>query len=140
MHRKLSVMRSNAKTKGLAVPTTQQLEAMVASLKDMGCPRCGVRMVWKMGPNCVSLQHYRSGEMGLLCLSCNSRHQHYPGDTFMALPLDQKPCRKCGEMKPLSEFARDPRCFQGRTSYCQTCKSKWRRERRRSLRAETSPA
>lgn len=43
-----------------------------------------------------------------------------------------KTCSKCGETKPLEEFAVHNRHRDGRQAYCRECKRKHDRERRRS--------
>lgn len=43
--------------------------------------------------------------------------ENAPGEN----PPAHKTCSKCGETKPLAEFARDYRCHQGRRSVCRPC-------------------
>lgn len=101
-------MISRARTRGKAVPSMKQLLRMVP--RDMKCPDCKETMVWKMAENpqrVMTLQHYRSGKMALVCLSCNSRHHYMPGDTYRKMPKDHKRCPQCEAIKPFADFYRD---------------------------------
>ena len=52
--------------------------------------------------------------------------------TISGIPHDFKKCSKCGEIKPLSEFARCAKSRDGLKSECKTCQA----ERRRRYYAE----
>jgi hypothetical protein len=103
-------MRRVATRDGKVSPTREHLEN-IFSWDGMTCRDCGVTMHWlkEEGPRAqqLTLQHYRSGSMGFVCLSCNTRHAAMPGDSYCDLPKDHKRCPKCEQIKPLSEFYRD---------------------------------
>ena len=136
-HYRFGQMRASAKRNGKVVPTHEQLEELVSG--GMGCPDCGVQMNWrsKDGMSTVaSLQHYRSGRIGIVCLSCNVRHDAMEGDSYCDMPKDHKRCPSCLETKPALEFYMDI----GRTgplkrkSICKQCsneKTKQWQERNR---------
>lgn len=98
-----------AKRSGKKIPSFSLLENLADAIRadEMKCPVCRRVMNWMLKEGrstVVTLQHDRSGEMRLICKSCNSKHQFYPGDTFYDLPADHKQCRKCNKIKPNSEF------------------------------------
>ena len=104
----------------------KELEAMFKTLVDSGmvCPACGRKMNWRKSEGVstiVTLQHDRAGDLRLICLGCNSRHQHYPGDSFYDLPEGKKHCPSCGKIKPLAEFYPHPTYFLGVRTACQMC-------------------
>lgn len=135
-HYRFGQMRSSAKRNGKAVPTRSQLDQMIGLSLD--CPDCGIRMNWrsKDGKATVAtLQHYRNGDMGIVCLSCNVRHSSMPGDTYREMDKTNKLCPSCGIIKNLSCFYSD-RSREGiakRKSHCNECShqhiSKWRKEK-----------
>lgn len=47
--------------------------------------------------------------------------------------LMTKPCRVCGEVKPLSEFIREPRCKDGTRHTCKKCKLAYKRRHQAKL-------
>lgn len=53
--------------------------------------------------------------------------------TYMTGPYAKirgvKPCRKCGETKPLEDFVKDKRCKDGRTARCKACSNADQRRR-----------
>lgn len=133
MHYRFGQMRALAKRRGLAVPTHDQLHSLVSWLKEMTCPHCQRRMNWLAGEGqstVVTLQHYRSGSMGLICRACNTRHGAMEGDSFCDLPPDSKRCPGCKQVKPLGDFATDRTGrWKNRKTYCRPCSadrySKW---------------
>ena len=54
---------------------------------------------------------------------------------------ETKGCRKCGQLKPVSEFRRNPRCRDGLSSWCSECHNaasqQWRARKRAEKEAET---
>jgi hypothetical protein len=117
-------MRSAAKRNGKEVPSHASLHEMVD--EQMLCPDCGTRMNWraKEGKSTVaSLQHYRSGRMSIVCLSCNTRHASMEGDSYCDMPKDHKRCPSCDKTKSRDEFSAD----NGRSgslkkkSICKSC-------------------
>jgi len=136
-HYRFGQMRASAKRNGKLVPTHEQLEAIVSG--GMNCPDCGVQMNWrsKDGKSTVaSLQHYRSGSIGIVCLSCNTRHAAMDGDRYCDISKDHKRCPSCLKTKPESAFSTD----NGRTgklkrkSICKQCSdakvNQWRKRNR----------
>lgn len=126
-HYRFSQMKATAKRHKKLVPTHEQLEQMVD--KEMLCPDCGVKMNWRSrdGKSTVaSLQHYRSGRLAIVCLSCNTRHASMDGDSYCDMPKDHKQCPSCLVVKPQTEFSAD----NGRTgnikrkSICKKCSNK----------------
>ena len=136
-HYRFGQMRASAKRNGKVVPANEQLETFVSV--GMNCPDCGVPMNWRSKdgmPTVASLQHYRSGRIGIVCLSCNVRHAAMSGDSYCDMPKDHKRCPSCLETKPEFEFYVDI----GRTgplkrkSICKQCsneKTKQWQERNR---------
>lgn len=126
-HYRFGQMRASAKRNRKVVPTHWQLELMISN--GMLCPDCGVVMNWrsKDGRSTVaSLQHYRSGQMAIVCLSCNTRHASMDDDSYCDMPKDHKKCPSCKTIKHQSSFALD----NGRTglikrkSICKSCSDK----------------
>lgn len=126
-HYRFGQMRANAKRRGKSVPSHEDLEALLDA--HMKCADCGVSMNWlaRDGQSTViSLQHYRSGALGLVCRSCNTRHAYTPGDTYRSLPMDHKWCPRCKTSKSDTEFSHDrgrsgPRKIK---SWCRACSAK----------------
>ena len=130
-------MRARAKRDAKAVPTRQEIEAMVPS--PFVCGGCGRDMTWLRGPEPsrqVTLQHDRDGTLRLLCLGCNTRHSVHPGDSFYAIPAGHKRCPDCASVLPLTSFAVDRSRPIGRKSYCRDCSAlrhkSWRESHARS--------
>lgn len=107
-HYRFGQMRATARRHGKEVPSHERLHEMVDD--QMLCPDCGIRMNWrsKDGKSTVaSLQHYRSGRMAIVCLSCNTRHASMEEDSYCDMPKDHKRCPSCGTTKHRSEFSAD---------------------------------
>lgn len=134
-HYRFGQMRAKAKQSGKEVPSHAQLHKMVDD--QMLCPDCGVKMNWRARDgkaSVASLQHYRSGRISIVCLSCNSRHASMEGDSYCDMPKDHKKCPSCKTIKHESEFSAD----NGRSgrikrkSICKNCSNekvshwKWR--------------
>jgi len=95
---------------------------------DWHCPVCGRKVNWlsKEGSSTViTLQHDRGGRMRLLCLSCNSRHASFDGDSFYEADDSRRVCPDCKRSLPLEEFSKDN---SGRwyniNTYCRECRNK----------------
>lgn len=121
-------MRIEAKREGKSVPSTRDIEQLASG--GMFCYACGDEMFWhiSMSPcgrkKVASLQHDRSGTVRLLCVGCNSRHQHMPGDSFYSLEPGYKWCRRCKRVLLLSKFSvygSDSRHSGQVYSYCKSC-------------------
>lgn len=124
-HYRFGQMRATAKRRGLLVPSLNDLEQALQSLSAMQCPYCAVTMNWRGADgqaSVVTLQHYRSGAIGFLCRSCNTRHAFFEGDDFMTIPQDHKRCPDCRLILPLTEFCIDRSGrFMDRKTYCRQC-------------------
>jgi len=127
-HYRFSQMRAVAKRDGKLIPTHEQLENLY-SLDGLNCRDCKRQMNWlrpEGAASQITLQHYRSGSMGFVCLSCNTRHASMPGDSFQKMPADHKRCPTCEAVKPATDFTLD----QSRTgdlrrkSACRSCADK----------------
>lgn len=108
-HYRFMNMQTRARCSGLAVPPFDQLEALVPD--GMNCPDCGKHMGWLLKEvgysQMATLQHYRSGEFGIVCGACNTRHHYMPEDTYRELPDGHKWCKDCDTVKPYNEFWAD---------------------------------
>lgn len=114
-------MRIQAKRLGKRVPSYEELDRALPS--DMLCPVCAVLMVWraKIAPKrVITLQHDQSGEIRLICQSCNSRHAAY-GDSFYNLPPEHKRCCGCKRIKPFGDFPKDRTQGFGLSPFCFEC-------------------
>ena len=129
-------MLRGAKFKGKSIPTIGQLHELVESLDDFKCPHCDRVMVWlsKDGASTViTLQHYRTGEFGLICRACNTQHAKMPEDMFLSLSNDEKWCPRCSTVKKKSEFYADRSVASQLKAYCKPCSHQqvtiWRHSR-----------
>lgn len=105
-HRRFTQMQKTAKNDGKYVPSLYELEKLVPA--NMKCQDCGKLMHWIDDDNRSAgavLQHYRNGSLGIVCLSCNTKHGLMPGDSYRDVPLNHKLCRCCKTIKPLSMFS-----------------------------------
>jgi hypothetical protein len=105
MHFRIDKMRDSARQSGKVVPSRSEIEAIFP--RDWNCTHCGCPMTAKRAENppaVASLQHYRDGSLGVVCLSCNSRHGSMDGDEFRNLPEGHKQCCRCKVIKPISDF------------------------------------
>ncbi len=153
-HYRFGQMRQKARISGKYVPTHDELE--VISSDGMKCADCCVKMNWRAKDGqctVASLQHYRNGDLAIVCRTCNTRHAFMPGDTYREMDKSAKLCPCCKEVKSLSEFYSD-RARSGtakRKSACKGCSNKktnqWRegnrekynkyqRERRERIKQE----
>lgn len=137
-HYRFAQMRSTAKRAGKVVPTHEQL-ANLFSRDGTTCRDCKREMNWLREDGAdtqLTLQHYRSGSIGFVCLSCNTRHAHMPGDSYQTIQKDHKHCPQCETVKPFSDYSAD----NGRSgpiklkSWCKECSSashaNWQRNNR----------
>ncbi len=124
MHFRIRQMRLYARRDRKAVPTTEQLIGLVQSSGGLKCTDCHRQMNWFKrdgSDTVVSLQHYRDGSFGLVCLSCNARHRAYDGDSYRLLPKDHKKCCACKRIMPLSAFCNNRSNFMGKAASCRSC-------------------
>ena len=104
-HTRFKQMQKTAKADKKYVPSLYEIEKLVP--KNMVCQDCGILMHWIDNENRASgavLQHYRNGSLGIVCLSCNSKHGVLPGDMYRDIPKDHKLCISCKTTKPLTMF------------------------------------
>lgn len=130
-HHRFIQMQKTAKHDKKYIPSIYELEGLVP--KDMVCQDCGVVMNWIDGDRAEGavLQHYRNGTLGIVCMSCNTKHGLMPGDSYRDVPKGQKLCRSCKTIKPIEEFGK-----RGKSegdypkSICKSCgleaQKKWR--------------
>lgn len=143
-HYRFQQMRVLAARKTKLVPEYSHLESMFATLHEMQCPCCKEKMHLrgKHGMSKVmTLQHDRSGNIRFMCLSCNTRHQHFDGDTFYTHDPSTHPCRDCGKVLPKDAFWKDRSRPLGIKSYCKECNNKrikkWASNNRTKLRRKS---
>ena len=105
-HRRFAQMQKTSKSDGKYVPSFFELQNLVPG--NMKCQDCGDQMHWIDDENRSKgavLQHYRNGTLGIVCLSCNTKHGLMPGDSYRDVPQGHKLCRCCKTIKPLSMFS-----------------------------------
>lgn len=106
-HHRFAQMQRTALADKKYVPSFYELERIVPA--DMKCGDCGETIHWIDDQNRTRgavLQHYRNGELGIVCHSCNVKHGHMPGDMYRDVPSDHKLCISCKTIKPISLFSR----------------------------------
>lgn len=132
-HYRFRQMRDKALSARKLVPSFDELNRLTSL--GLICPDCGVRMNWLVRDGrktAVSLQHYRTGAFGFVCVSCNTRHQFSPGDSFCDGHVNDKYCGRCKSFKPRSAFkTRRESEYVCLRSWCRDCFNAYRRERRR---------
>ena len=105
-HKRFIQMQATARNDKKYSPSIYEIESLVP--KDMSCQDCGITMHWidneKRSSGAV-LQHYRDGTLGIICMSCNTKHGLMPGDSYREVPTGHKLCRCCKTIKPLSMFS-----------------------------------
>ena len=105
-HHRFMQMQKTAKNDGKYVPSIYEIEKLVPI--DMKCIDCNCLMHWIDNENRrhgAVLQHYRDGTLGIVCLSCNTKHGLMLGDSYRDVPVGEKFCRFCKTIKPLSMFS-----------------------------------
>jgi len=104
-HNRFIQMQKTAKADKKYVPCIFELEKVAP--KSMECQDCGATMTWidleNRALNAV-LQHYRNKTIGIVCMSCNTKHGMMPGDSYRDVPNGHKLCRYCKTIKPLDMF------------------------------------
>jgi hypothetical protein len=130
-HYRFGQMKASAKRHGKPVPSNMDLEEMCLSLTEMRCPTCGRTMNW-MGVNgratVATLQHDRSGLMRILCLSCNTRHASFKGDTFYINDDKTRMCPNCKKTMDRTSFCVDRSSrWLNTNTYCRSCRNEMQR-------------
>lgn len=139
-HHRFHQMRKEAKSRGLLVPTWQQLEWLLPV--DMVCHECDEPMIWTAPAGStsrgatISLQHYRDGSFGLIHHRCNVIHGKL---TVLGehdrLPEGMKACPRCEKILSIESF-RESHCRpSGREAYCLDCRRDYGRMRYLQKRA-----
>jgi hypothetical protein len=122
-HYRFWQMQRTAKSDKKYVPSIYEIENLVP--KDMICQDCGKKMHWidnDNRPHGAILQHYRDGTLGIVCLSCNTKHGLMVGDSYREIPIDHKLCNQCKNIKPLSDFGnRGKKEKHYPKSFCKKC-------------------
>lgn len=136
-HYRFQQMRMTASKRGLYSPTNAELEAALSA--NLQCPCCGVTMAWsrdKGSGSTVSLQHDDDGGIRIICLSCNQHHKA-AGDMLYELDDAEKPCTKCGQVKPLNKFhvTIEKGRWKGVRASCKDCTRETNRNCMRKIRA-----
>jgi hypothetical protein len=123
-HYRIKKMRNSAQQTGKSVPSSAEIEAMIAALDGMRCPACKRTMVLHTDrgdlASVVSLQHWEDGTVGLLCQSCNTRHRSAGDERFAQISADTKSCSICKSILPLRDFNVGDG-FGRRQSACRKC-------------------
>lgn len=136
-HWRFCNMRRQARRSGKTVPPYGILHQLLKGLMPkLLCPVCKRTMGWKrneVGGRVLTLQHDRSGEFRLICLTCNIRHTGYRGDDFYTIGKTHKHCGGCNKMLPRSSFGPAGERIQTLCYPCETThKRQWREKRRRA--------
>ena len=123
-HYRFGQMRQTARRSNKYVPSHSELESI--DIGSMECKDCGVVMCWRAKEDqckVASLQHYRSGEIAIVCRSCNTRHAYMNSDEYVDMPKDHKLCPSCGKIQPDHEFYSDNSRSGERKkkSHCRKC-------------------
>lgn len=99
------------------VPSYKFLENLWDDLlkKNFKCPCCNKKMNQTTldghsRKDTVSLQHWRSGEISLICLECNTKHGGSKlGDDWANIPIDHRHCPDCEKIKHIDDFYKNCR-------------------------------
>ena len=84
-HCRFHRMIDESKKRKKKVPTLWELNSMFRRLKNFECEACCITMRWtrkESQTKVITLQHDRNGELRFVCMSCNSKHRFYEGDTY----------------------------------------------------------
>ncbi len=142
-HNRYIQIRAHSKSCGNAVPSHEELDSMVAALdSELHCPACGRKMNWNRKDNhqaVLTIQHDHSGEMRLICMSCNVRHAAYENDSYYDLPPGHKRCPRCNQILPYSDFAPCSGRFMGVQQRCHDCNLAYQRERYHETKKPLTP-
>jgi hypothetical protein len=132
IHYRIKQMRENSKSHGKYSPTRKELEDLIP--EDMKCPECKVTMRWRRKlyekgvNNQITIQHWRDGTIGLICLSCNARHASMPDDSYKDMPKDHKLCPRCQQILHENNFCvKNSRAVLKRNSICNSCNRELRK-------------
>ncbi len=135
LHYRFQQMRATAQRRGKSVPTVAELSELLP--KDMRCQDCGSRMNWLVRDGrltAITLQHYRDGTLGLVCLSCNVKHGLFPDDSYRKIaPLfktrdGEKLCTRCLTPRAVADFHLDKRAERRLKAWCKQCSAEVSRE------------
>lgn len=144
MHYRINQMRQDSWTRYKVKHSIQELVNLIP--ENLACPKCNVAMVWRRAKNQkglnnqLTIQHWRDGSIGFLCMSCNVRHSSMYGDSYKEMDVDQKKCPKCNTIKPKDQFCfKSSRSVLKRNSICNLCNQiaakKWKDENKEKVNA-----
>ena len=143
MHYRFNQMRQDTWTRLGIKHTVQELLDKLPT--DLACPECKTQMVWRRRhnqkgvSNQITLQHWRDGTIGFLCMSCNVRHSSMEGDSYRDMPKDHKLCPKCKEIKLENQFCfKSSRSVLKRNSICNACNQALAKEYRAENREKVN--
>lgn len=129
VHRRLARMIMGSIVRGMPCPPMDEMEKMIPD--GMVCGDCGCEMIpyvpaGQDATRRMVIQHYRSGDIAIVCHSCNSRHARLPGDKFLEVGPDEKWCRRCDRILKLDGFYKNSAStgYKGASSYCKECLAK----------------
>lgn len=124
-HYRFQQMRAKAKRANKTVPTYEELEVLWAYTNG-SCPICHRSMNWmsKEGTATVaSLQHDRSGNHRIICLSCNVRHASFKDDSFYDEDPNTRVCPRCKRRLTWASFTADNHGrWNNKNTYCRDCR------------------
>lgn len=139
VHRRLARMIRGSISRGLPHPTMAELEKMIPD--RMVCGDCGLEMVpyvpaGQPAARRMAIQHYRNGDIAIVCHSCNSRHGGLPGDKFLEVGPDEKWCRKCDRVLKLTDFGRSAgsRGYKQSLACCKECENEYHAKEEKKLK------
>jgi len=135
-HMRTKKMMDGCKRHGKDNPGRKWLDRELDKVEANGmrCPLCGCSVVFKGNRskvgNVISLQHDNDGNMRLICVTCNVKHQTM-GDSIYKHGPDKRRCNRCKEVLHRSRFGKFRNSERGRErehSYCRECNKARRRD------------
>lgn len=140
LHYRIEGMVRGSFARKKAPPNRKTLEEMILGLDEMKCPACGITMQLHTeynGRPCVaSVQHWDSGEIGILCFSCNSRHCYLGDEKFSRITTESKTCCHCKEIFPIENFHKGGPGYKNTSGKCKTCANAYNAEYRKKKKSQ----
>jgi len=137
LHYRSNQMRDSASAKGKIVPNQIWLERELIRIELAGmiCPHCSIQMQWSGAgsrKNTITLQHDFSGDLRLLCLSCNVKHSNHGSDDYYQLLPGENHCARCHQVFPEDSFPSQlmKDGTRKKRSYCRGCRAEYDRQRK----------
>ena len=125
-HYRFQQMRVTAKRQGKSVPEYGELERL---WQESGgtCKVCNRKLNWLSSEGTctvITLQHDRQGGTRLLCLSCNTRHASFDGDSFYDANSERRVCPSCRRSLPWDSYTTDNSSrWKNKNTYCKECRN-----------------